>query len=86
MRCVVTATIAMETVLTALRNGLTAPSTSTASENMASTNVANPITQHFRIGRQVASAGPDMAWKIYEATRICDGKVDRSCVMQVDII
>lgn len=34
----------------------------------------NPITGYFDIGRQVASAGPGMAWKIYDATRISDRK------------
>lgn len=36
---------------------------------------ANPITQHFRMTKHVASAGPEMVWKIYDATRIKDGKV-----------
>jgi hypothetical protein len=35
----------------------------------------NPISDHFLIGRQVASAGPEMVWKIFEATRLSDGKV-----------
>ncbi|CAH8640538.1 unnamed protein product, partial [Dicrocoelium dendriticum] len=29
----------------------------------------NPITKHFRITRQVASAGPEMVWKIFDAVR-----------------
>ena len=36
----------------------------------------NPITQHFDIGRHVGSAGPEMAWKIYDAVRKSDGKVN----------
>ena len=35
----------------------------------------NPITKHFRLTRQAASAGPEMVWKIYDAVRISDGKV-----------
>ena len=35
----------------------------------------NPITKSFQLGRQVATAGPEMVWKIYEATRLKDGKV-----------
>jgi len=35
----------------------------------------NPITEYFSIGRLVSSAGPDMVWKIYDATRISDKKV-----------
>ncbi|XP_023930039.1 SCY1-like protein 2 isoform X3 [Lingula anatina] len=34
----------------------------------------NPITQHFDIGRHVASAGPEMVWKIYDAVRKSDQK------------
>jgi SCY1-like protein 2 len=36
---------------------------------------SNPIAQYFEIGRQVASAGPELAWKIFEATRKSDKKV-----------
>lgn len=39
-----------------------------------SPDCANPITEYFEIGRQVASAGPEMVWKIYDATRISDRK------------
>ena len=35
----------------------------------------NPITKHFRIGRQVGSAGSEMVWKIYDATRVSDSAV-----------
>ncbi|KAF8790362.1 SCY1-like protein 2 isoform X2 [Argiope bruennichi] len=33
---------------------------------------SNPITQYFEIGRQVASAGPELVWKIHEAVRKSD--------------
>jgi SCY1-like protein 2 len=33
----------------------------------------NPITKHFKLVRQIGSAGSEMIWKIYEATRISDG-------------
>jgi len=36
---------------------------------------ANPITQHFHLVRQVATAGQQHVWKIYDAKRIKDGKV-----------
>jgi len=36
---------------------------------------ANPITQHFHLIRQIASAGQQHVWKIYDAKRIKDGKV-----------
>jgi len=36
---------------------------------------ANPITEHFHLVRQVASAGQQHVWKIYDAKRIKDGKV-----------
>ncbi|KAK3588430.1 hypothetical protein CHS0354_026757 [Potamilus streckersoni] len=35
---------------------------------------ANPITKYFEIRGQVASCGPEMVWKIYEAVRIDDLK------------
>lgn len=37
---------------------------------------SNPITQYFEVGRQTASAGPELAWKIFEATRRSDKKVN----------
>lgn len=39
---------------------------------------SNPIAQYFEIGRQVASAGPELAWKIFEATRKSDKKVSKN--------
>lgn len=33
---------------------------------------ANPITKYYQIGRHVASAGPELVWKIYDAVRIED--------------
>lgn len=38
----------------------------------------NPISNYFVIGRQVGSAGPELIWKIHEATRRSDGKVSVS--------
>jgi len=35
----------------------------------------NPIAQHFRLVRLVASAGQQHVWKIYDAVRTKDGKV-----------
>lgn len=35
----------------------------------------NPISEIFEVGKQVASAGPELAWKIYDAVRKCDEKV-----------
>jgi len=42
---------------------------------LVSSDCLNPITEYFRIGQRVGSAGPDMVWKIYHATRITDNKV-----------
>lgn len=41
---------------------------------------ANPITQYFEIGKQQASAGPELVWKIHDAYRKSDGKVSLSAV------
>ncbi|RWS12359.1 SCY1-like protein 2 [Dinothrombium tinctorium] len=35
---------------------------------------SNPINDYFDIGKQIGSAGPELAWKIYEATRRSDDK------------
>lgn len=35
----------------------------------------NPIIQFFEIGKQVACAGPELVWKIYDAYKKSDGKV-----------
>lgn len=35
----------------------------------------NPIYQYFEIGPEVASAGPELAWKIHAARRKSDQKV-----------
>uniref|UniRef100_A0A0A9XY57 SCY1-like protein 2 n=2 Tax=Lygus hesperus TaxID=30085 RepID=A0A0A9XY57_LYGHE len=34
----------------------------------------NPIAQHFEIGKQTASAGPELVWRIHDAYRKSDGK------------
>lgn len=38
---------------------------------------SNPIGQFFEIGKQVASAGPELVWKIHDAYRKSDGKVKK---------
>ncbi|XP_033608206.1 SCY1-like protein 2 isoform X4 [Cryptotermes secundus] len=34
----------------------------------------NPIVQYFEIGKQTASAGPELVWRIHDAYRKSDGK------------
>ncbi|XP_044733350.1 SCY1-like protein 2 [Chrysoperla carnea] len=34
----------------------------------------NPVCQYFEIGKQTASAGPELVWKIHDAYRKSDGK------------
>lgn len=41
----------------------------------------NPITKYFRLEKQVASAGPELVWKIYDAIRIADGKAGSVLLM-----
>lgn len=36
----------------------------------------NPISQYFEFGKQIGSAGPELVWKIYEAVRKSDKKVN----------
>ena len=38
-------------------------------------DTGNPISGYFQIGRQTGSAGPQVLWKIFDATRISDKKV-----------
>lgn len=53
---------------------LSSPSTSSPSGSVID---SNPISQYFDINpRQVASAGPELAWKIFSATRKSDKKVN----------
>lgn len=35
----------------------------------------NPISNYYDVGKQVGSAGPELAWKIFDATRKTDDKV-----------
>ena len=37
----------------------------------------NTITTYFEVGRQTASAGPGLLWKIHDAYRKSDGKVKK---------
>ncbi|CAH8861004.1 unnamed protein product [Trichobilharzia szidati] len=37
----------------------------------------NPITKYFSIEKQVASCGPELIWKVYDAIRRQDKKVSR---------
>mgnify|MGYP000277037105 CR=1 FL=1 len=38
----------------------------------------NPIAQYFECGKQIGSAGPELAWKIFDAVRKSDSKVNFS--------
>jgi SCY1-like protein 2 len=42
----------------------------------------NPILQHFEIGKQTASAGPELVWRIHDAYRKSDGKVSVQSAVQ----
>ena len=38
----------------------------------------NAITTYFEVGRQTATAGPGLLWKVHDAYRKSDGKVTDS--------
>lgn len=38
----------------------------------------NPISNYYDIGKSTGSAGPELAWKIFDATRKSDKKVYRN--------
>lgn len=44
----------------------------TSTQNVAE---GNPITQYFEIGKPVASAGPELIWRIHDGYRKSDNKV-----------
>lgn len=43
---------------------------------------SNPIGQFFEIGKQTASAGPELVWKIHDAYRKSDGKASPLIVLR----
>lgn len=43
----------------------------------------NPISQYFELGKQVGSAGPELAWKIFDSIRKSDRKVRKSQSLSV---
>lgn len=46
----------------------------------------NPICQQFEIGKQSASAGPEMVWKIHDAMKKSDGRVSYISFIQLIVI
>ncbi|XP_020715853.1 SCY1-like protein 2 isoform X1 [Ceratitis capitata] len=49
-------------------------STNTASTSLQNVTDANPISQYFEIGKQVACAGPELVWRIHDGYRKSDGR------------
>ncbi|XP_053956399.1 uncharacterized protein LOC128862025 isoform X3 [Anastrepha ludens] len=49
-------------------------SANTASTSLQNITDANPISQYFKIGEQVACAGPELVWRIHDGYRKSDGK------------
>ncbi|XP_054733391.1 SCY1-like protein 2 isoform X1 [Anastrepha obliqua] len=49
-------------------------SANTASTSLQNITDANPISQYFEIGKQVACAGPELVWRIHDGYRKSDGK------------
>ena len=62
------------------RRGSASSALGDASGSSAGINAleCNPISQYFEIDKLVASAGPELAWKIYSAIRRDDRKVGSS--------
>lgn len=55
-------------------------SSSSSSQNILE---GNPITTFFEIGRQTATAGPGYLWRVHDAYRKNDGKVNCSSTASV---
>ncbi|XP_054086089.1 SCY1-like protein 2 isoform X6 [Zeugodacus cucurbitae] len=49
-------------------------SANTASTSLQNITDANPISQYFEIGKQVACAGPELVWRIHDGYRKSDGR------------
>lgn len=43
----------------------------------------NPISQFFDIGPQICTAGPELVWKVFQATRKSDGKVSHVIIFHI---
>lgn len=54
---------------------LKAAGASISSSSGSSILSTNPILQYFDVGPQVCTAGPELAWKVFQATRKSDSKV-----------
>ncbi|OTF71724.1 hypothetical protein BLA29_015197 [Euroglyphus maynei] len=53
--------------------------TTSSSSSTSSNNIdVNPISQYFECGKQIGSAGPELAWKIFDAVRKTDMKVNNN--------
>jgi len=60
---------------TAMFSKFKASSNSTAQHSPLDTN---PIVQFFDVGKQTASAGPGLIWRIFDAKRKSDGRVSKN--------
>ena len=54
---------------------VTAVSATVSAVGAVSSLVGNPLTKDFEVGKQVASFGPNLAWKIYEGKKRTTGQV-----------
>lgn len=46
-------------------------------------DTSNPISKNFKIGKQVASGGHMMVWKVHDGVRIKDKQVSGDQTLQV---
>lgn len=54
---------------------VTAVSATVNAVGAVSSLVGNPLTKDFEVGKQVASFGPNLAWRIYEGKKRTTGQV-----------
>ena len=54
---------------------VTAVSATVNAVGAVSSLVGNPLTKDFEVGKQVASFGPNLAWRIYEGRKRTTGQV-----------
>lgn len=70
-------------ILSVAKNAtVTAVSATVTAVGAVSSLVGNPLTKDFEVGKQVASFGPILAWRIYEGRKRTNGHIrnERSSV------
>lgn len=52
--------------------------------NSASTKDINPIEKYFEVGKESSNVGTCLTWRVYDAYRKSDGKVNIHCFTNIN--